>query len=148
MSRMRPVLEILHVEDNPGDVDLLAEVLGALAVRTSITVARDGVEALERLASGSAPGKPFDLVFLDLNLPRKHGREVLAEMKTNPELKHVPVVVLSSSEAERDLIEAYRLHANCFVTKPVDLDEFLSTVTSTARFWLEVARLPSGAAKL
>jgi CheY-like chemotaxis protein len=142
MTRPRPILEILHVEDNPGDVDLLAEVLGALSVRTSITVARDGVEALERLASGSASGRPFDLVFLDLNLPRKHGREVLAEMKGSPDLKHLPVVVLSSSEAERDLMDAYRLHANCFVTKPVDLDEFLSSVTSTARFWLEVARLP------
>jgi CheY-like chemotaxis protein len=142
MTRPRPILEILHVEDNPGDVDLLAEVLGALSVRTSITVARDGVEALERLASGSATGRPFDLVFLDLNLPRKHGREVLAEMKASPDLKHLPVVVLSSSEAERDLMDAYRLHANCFVTKPVDLDEFFSTVTSTARFWLEVARLP------
>ncbi len=147
MSRMRPVLEILHVEDNPGDVDLLAEVLGALEVRTSITVARDGVEALERLAKGPAGGGRFDLVFLDLNLPRKHGREVLADMRSDRELKHVPVVVLSSSEAERDLLEVYRLHANCFVTKPVDLDEFLSSITSTARFWLEVARLPSGAAK-
>ncbi len=142
MTAASAPFEILHVEDNPGDVDLLREVIAALDVPVSITVALDGVQALHELGLYGAPArKRFHLVFLDLNLPRKDGREVLAAMKSDPGLKHVPVVVLSSSEAERDLLEAYRLHANCFVTKPVDLEEFLHSLEATARFWLQVARL-------
>ncbi len=135
-------LRVLLVEDNPGDVDLVTD-----AVRDfpcDISVASDGVEAMEFLRrEGRHQGavEP-DLVLLDLNLPRLSGREVLARVKEDPALKHIPVVVLSSSQARHDLLETYRLHANCFVTKPVDLDEFLASVGAVAEFWLQVAKLP------
>jgi CheY-like chemotaxis protein len=130
------------VEDNPGDVDLVSD-----AVREypcDLSVATDGVEAMEFLRKEGRHGGAVepDLVLLDLNLPRLSGREVLAHVKADPALKHIPVVILSSSQARHDLLETYRLHANCFVTKPVDLDEFLASVGAIARFWLEVAKLP------
>ena len=137
--------DILLVEDNPGDVDLITEALGTLQLVTRISVASDGVDALA-LLRGDDPTRPPprpDLLFLDLNLPRKDGREVLAEMKSDPDLRQIPVVVLPSSDAERDLQQAYGLHANCLVTKPVDLEAFLSCVGETARFWLSVARIPN-----
>jgi CheY-like chemotaxis protein len=139
--------EIFLVEDNPGDVDLIAEALAGLDIATHVSVATDGVRALETLRRGTslAERRP-DLIFLDLNVPRKDGREVLAELKADPELKLIPVVVLTSSEAERDLRNTYGLHANCLVSKPVDLDEFLSCVQTTARFWLSVAKIPNPAA--
>jgi CheY-like chemotaxis protein len=139
-------IRVLLIEDNPGDVDLVAH-----AVRDfpcDVSVASDGVEAMEflrkegRHAAAVAP----DLVLLDLNLPKLSGREVLARVKEDPALKHIPVVILSSSQAAHDLLETYRLHANCFVTKPVDLDEFLASVGAVAQFWLEVAKLPSASA--
>ncbi len=139
-------LRVLLVEDNPGDVDLVTH-----AVRDSpcdVAVARDGVEALEYLRR-EGPHRDAaepDLVLLDLNLPRLSGREVLEQVKTDPALKHIPVVILSSSQARHDLLEAYRLHANCFVTKPVDLDEFLASVGAVAQFWLHVAKLPRAGA--
>jgi chemotaxis family two-component system response regulator Rcp1 len=135
--------EIFLVEDNPGDVDLVGEALAGLDVATNVSVASDGSEALAKLRGDSAKGRPRpDLIFLDLNVPKKDGREVLAEVKGDPELKVIPVVVLTSSEAERDLRNVYGLYANCLVSKPVDLEEFLTSVQATARFWLSVAKIP------
>lgn len=137
--------EILLVEDNPGDVDLISEAFSGLDVITRISVATNGVDALAMLR-GEEPhpsrSRP-DLMFLDLNVPRKDGREVLAELKADADLRLIPVVVLTSSEAERDLRNAYGLHANCLVTKPVDLEEFLACLQATARFWLSTAKIPN-----
>jgi CheY-like chemotaxis protein len=142
-SAARP-FELLLVEDNPGDVDLVVEALAGLDVATKISVASNGIEALATLRGAPRDGatRP-DLILLDLNVPRKDGREVLAELKADPELKLIPVVVLTSSEAERDLRNVYGLHANCLVSKPVDLEEFLACVQATARFWLSVAKIPN-----
>jgi CheY-like chemotaxis protein len=140
--------QILLVEDNPGDVDLVLEALAGVEIVTRVSVASNGVEAMEDLRGEGGRVRPVrpDLMFLDLNLPRKDGREVLAEVKCDLELRHIPVVVLTSSEAERDLRQVYGLHANCFITKPVDLEEFLAAVRATARFWLSVAKIPDPAA--
>jgi CheY-like chemotaxis protein len=139
-------VRVLLVEDNPGDVDLVTHAVREFPC--DVSVASDGVEAMEFLRKeGRHSGAPDpDLVLLDLNLPKLSGREVLARVKEDAALKHIPVVILSSSQARRDLLETYRLHANCFVTKPVDLDEFLGSVGAVARFWLEVAKLPSASA--
>jgi two-component system, chemotaxis family, response regulator Rcp1 len=136
-------LQVLLVEDNPGDVDLVGEAVRELPC--DLTVARDGFAALELLQAGAAdPGaRRPDLILLDLNLPRMDGREVLAAVKRDPALLHIPVVVLSSSRAQRDLLDTYRMHANCFVTKPVDLERFLSSVAAVVRFWTEVVTLPT-----
>jgi CheY-like chemotaxis protein len=139
-------IRILLVEDNPGDVDLVTHAVRELPC--DVSVASDGVDAMEFLRKEgrhAAAAEP-DLVLLDLNLPKMSGREVLAQLKQDPALMHIPVVILSSSQARRDLLETYRLHANCFVTKPVDLDAFLGSVGAIARFWLEVAKLPSASA--
>jgi chemotaxis family two-component system response regulator Rcp1 len=140
-------MHILLVEDNPGDADLVIDAVREFPC--DVSVASDGVEALEFLRrEGKHTGaKEPDLVLLDLNLPKLSGREVLARVKDDAGLKHIPIVILSSSHAERDLLDAYRLHANCFVTKPVDLHEFLASVGAVAQFWLRVVKLPSAAAK-
>ena len=130
---------LLLVDDNPGDVDLVLEVLQASDLPSRVSVAVDGVEALEQLRK---PGALPDLVILDLNLPRMDGRGVLREMRADPRLRRIPVVVLSSSEAARDLADAYELQANCFVTKPADLDEFFAAVRGIEQFWLRLAKLP------
>jgi chemotaxis family two-component system response regulator Rcp1 len=137
---------LLLVEDNPGDVDLVLE-----AVRgqpCDVSVAGDGVEAIEflRKEGRHAAAREPDLVLLDLNLPKLGGREVLARVKSDPALRHIPIVVLSSSHARPDLLESYRLQANCFVTKPVDLEDFLGAVGAVARFWFDVVKLPTDAA--
>ncbi|RYE94563.1 MAG: response regulator [Myxococcales bacterium] len=132
-------MHLLLVDDNPGDVDLVLEVLKGSDLPLQVTVAVDGVEALERLR---APGELPDLMILDLNLPRKDGRVVLREMKADARLRRIPVVVLSSSEADRDLGEVYDLQANCFVTKPPDLDDFFAAVRGIEHFWLRLAKLP------
>ena len=139
-------VEILLVEDNPGDVRLTREALKEAKVRNNLHVVDDGVKALEflRREKGYEDAVRPDLVLLDLNLPRKSGREVLEEIKKDPNLLQIPVVVLTSSEAEQDIAQAYELHANCFVTKPVDLDQFISVVRSLEDFWLTIVRLPSG----
>ena len=140
---MKPI-EILLVEDNPADVRLTQEALREGKVRNVLHVARDGVEAIDFLRRrGDFPNatKP-DLVLLDLNLPRKDGREVLAEIKADPELKKLPVVVLTTSSAEKDILKSYELHANCYITKPVDLEQFVNVVRSIDNFWLTVVRLP------
>jgi two-component system, chemotaxis family, response regulator Rcp1 len=138
-------MHILLVEDNPGDVDLVIDAVREFPC--DVSVASDGVEAIEflRREGGHADAKPPDLVLLDLNLPKLGGREVLARVKEDPELKHIPIVVLSSSHARPDLMESYRLHANCFVTKPMDLHEFLAAVGAVAQFWFGVVKLPTEA---
>lgn len=141
----RPI-HILLVEDNAGDVRLTREALKEGKVGNSLTVAPDGVEALAILRQeGRYAGEARpDLILLDLNLPKKDGREVLAEIKDNPALKRIPVVVLTTSKAEEDILRTYDLHANCYITKPVDFDKFVSVVKSIDDFWLSVVRLPPG----
>jgi chemotaxis family two-component system response regulator Rcp1 len=144
MSSIYPI-EILLVEDNPGDVRLTQEALREGKVKNNLHVARDGVEALaflRREGIHKDATRP-DLVLLDLNLPRKDGREVLAEIKADPALKMLPVVVLTTSSAEADILNTYSLHANCYITKPVDLEQFVKVVKSIDDFWLTVVRLPS-----
>lgn len=143
MRQGRPV-EVLLVEDNPGDVRLTREAFKDGRVLVNITVAADGVEALEVLrheGKFTEAAKP-DLIVLDLNLPRKSGREVLEEIKADDELKRIPVIVMTTSKAEQDIHRAYNLNANCYVTKPVDLDEFLNVVRSIEDFWLTIVTLP------
>jgi len=139
----RPV-EILLVEDNPGDERLTREALREGKVYSNLHWVKDGVEAMAFLRQqgkyGSAP-RP-DIVLLDLNLPRKDGREVLEEIKTDEDLKRIPVVVLTTSKAEEDVLRTYNLHANCYVTKPVDLEKFIVVVKSIDVFWLTIVTLP------
>ena len=136
-------IEILLVEDNPGDVRLTKEALKDARVGNNLHVTMDGVEALAFLRKqgkhASAP-RP-DLILLDLNLPKKNGREVLEEIKKEDALQHIPVVILTTSQAEQDVVESYRLRANAYVTKPVDLDQFLKVVGSIEQFWLEIVKL-------
>ncbi|EPX60231.1 Two-component system response regulator [Cystobacter fuscus DSM 2262] len=145
-ERLGRPIEILLVEDNPGDVRLTIEALKEGKVSNRLSVARDGVEALAFLrregAHANAP-RP-DLILLDLNLPRRDGREVLAEIKADARLRRIPVVVLTTSKAEEDILRTYDLHANCYINKPVDLDQFISVVRSIDDFWLSVVRLPGG----
>jgi len=140
----RPV-EVLLVEDNPGDVRLTQEALKDGRVLVNLSVAADGVEAMEFLRRrGSHAGKARpDLILLDLNLPRKNGREVLEEIKADDDLRRIPVIVMTTSKAEQDIYKAYNLNANCYVTKPVDLDEFLNVVRSIEDFWLTIVTLPA-----
>jgi len=139
----RPI-EILLVEDNPGDVRLTQEALKEGKVRNNVSVAHNGEEALARLRrEGQFAKEPRpDVILLDLNLPRKDGREVLAEIKADPNLKRIPVVVLTTSQAEQDILKTYNLHANCYVAKPVDLDRFIEIVKSIEDFWLTIVKLP------
>jgi chemotaxis family two-component system response regulator Rcp1 len=136
-------IEILLVEDNPGDVRLTKEALKDAKVRNNLHVAMDGVDALAFLRKQGkykAAVRP-DLILLDLNLPRKNGREVLEEVKQDSALQHIPIVILTTSQAEQDVLESYRLRANAYVTKPVDLDQFLKVVSSIEEFWLEIVKL-------
>jgi chemotaxis family two-component system response regulator Rcp1 len=139
----RPV-EMLLVEDDPGDVRLLVEVMRRSQFHVHLSVAQDGKEALAFLRrEGSHADAPCpDLVLLDLNLPRMDGRELLAVMKSDPALKHLPVVILTTSEREEDVVSCYRAHANCYITKPVTLPQFIRVVCSLNDFWLTVVRLP------
>ena len=138
-------IEILLVEDNPGDARLTLEAFKEAKVINNFTVMRDGVEALAYLhrQGQHANSVQPDLILLDLNLPRKDGREVLAEIKTDERLMKIPVVVLTTSAAEEDIARAYNHHANCYITKPVDLDQFLRVVQSIGSFWLSLVKLPS-----
>ena len=137
-------IDILLVEDNPGDVRLTRESLKEGKVLNTLQVVGDGIEALAFLRHEGAYAKsPHpDIVLLDLNLPRMDGREVLAEIKTDPNLRRIPVVILTTSKAEEDIIKTYDLHANCFITKPVDLDQFIMVVKSVEEFWFTIVRLP------
>lgn len=145
MTLGRPI-EILLIEDNAADVRLTQEALREGKVRNNLTVARDGEEALQMLrrSGGYASAPRPDLVLLDLNLPRKDGREVLAIMKGDDELRRIPVVVLTTSSAEADVLRSYDLHANCYIVKPVDLEQFVGVVKSIDDFWLTIVRLPPG----
>ncbi|MEO8553820.1 MAG: response regulator [Kofleriaceae bacterium] len=134
-------IEILLVEDNPADVRLTQEALREGKVKNNLSVARDGEEALAFLRREGAP-RP-DLILLDLNLPRRDGREVLKEIKADPDLRRIPVVVLTTSSAEVDILKSYELHANCYITKPVDLEQFITVVKSIDDFWLTIVKLPS-----
>jgi chemotaxis family two-component system response regulator Rcp1 len=137
-------VEILLVEDNPGDVRLTRESLAENKVRNNLHVARDGEEAIYFLhQEGPFRDVPNpDLILLDLNLPKKDGRMVLAEVKADPLLKHIPVVILTTSKAEEDVMKAYNLYANCYITKPVDVEQFMSVVRSIEEFWLTIVKLP------
>jgi chemotaxis family two-component system response regulator Rcp1 len=143
VEQNRPV-EILLVEDNPGDERLTREALKEGKVYSNLYWVKDGVEAMDFLRrKGRYADVPRpDIVLLDLNLPKKDGREVLEEIKTDEALKRIPVVVLTTSKAEEDVLRTYNLHANCYVTKPVDLDKFIVVVKSIDRFWLTVVTLP------
>ncbi len=143
MNEVRPV-DILLVEDNPGDVRLTKEALKDAKVLNEIFVARDGVEALEFLhRKGRFSKVPLpDLILLDLNLPKKDGREVLAEIKEDPILKHIPVVVLTTSKADEDIVKTYNLHANAYITKPVDLARFAEIIHVLNEFWFTIVKLP------
>ncbi len=143
-ERTAPPVEILLVEYNPGDVRLTQEALKEGKVYNNLHWAKDGVEALEFLKRQGKHAKAPrpDIILLDLNLPKKDGREVLAQIKKDGALKQIPVVVLTTSEAEEDVLKSYELHANCYVTKPVDLEKFIHVVQSIDRFWLTVVTLP------
>ena len=140
------LIEILLVEDNPGDVRLTQEALKDAKVRNSLHVAGDGVEALAFLRKqGRYEDAPRpDLVLLDLNLPRKDGREVLMDIKDDEDLRRIPVVILTTSNDDRDILKAYEGHANCYIQKPVDLDRFIEVVRSIEGFWLSIVKLPPG----
>jgi two-component system, chemotaxis family, response regulator Rcp1 len=140
---VRPI-QILLVEDNPGDVRLLTETFREGKIHNRLSVVEDGVEALEflrREGKHRSAVRP-DLILLDLSLPRKGGQEVLAEIKQDPELKCIPVCVITSSAAEKDILEAYNNYANCYLTKPVGLEQFMSVIRSVEQFWLSVVQLP------
>jgi len=136
--------EVLLVEDNPGDARLTQEALKEGKVLNVVHVASDGEEALKFLhREGPFADMPRpDLILLDLNLPKKDGRQVLAEIKADPDLMRIPVVILTTSKAEEDILRTYNLHANCYITKPVDLEQFLNVVQSIEDFWLAVVQLP------
>ena len=143
-ARLGELIEILLVEDNPGDVRLTVEALKEAKVLNNLSVASDGVEALAFLRRQGVyrDARRPDLIFLDLNLPRKEGREVLAEIKGDESLRRIPVVVLTTSQAEQDVLRSYDLHANCYITKPLDLDQFMEVIHSVEGFWLTIVKLP------
>ena len=144
MSELGKPVEILLVEDNPGDARLAREALKDSKIRNSLSHVEDGVEALAFLRQQgdyAAAPRP-DLILLDLNLPRKDGREVLAEIMQDPDLKRIPVVILTISKDEEDVLKSYSLHANCFITKPIDLGQFMKVVKSIEDFWLTIVKLP------
>ncbi len=143
-GKQQKINEILLIEDNPGDVILIKEALKEGRALNNLTVLGDGEAALSFLRKEGEYKKSLrpDLVLLDLNMPRKDGREVLAQIKTDPELKNIPVVILTSSEAQQDIINAYNLQANCYITKPVDLKKFFSVVKFIEDFWLNTVKLP------
>jgi CheY-like chemotaxis protein len=145
---VKPV-EILLVEDNPGDVDLAREALEDSKFHNRLHVVEDGEKAMAFLHhEGEYADLPRpDLILLDLNLPRKDGRQVLAEIKADDNLKRIPVVILTTSRAEEDIIKSYNLHANCYITKPIDLHQFLHVVKSIEDFWLSIVVLPNGEGK-
>jgi CheY-like chemotaxis protein len=136
-------IEILLVEDNLGDIRLTEEALRDAKLRNRLHIARDGVDAMEFLRNpGEQQPRPH-LILLDLNLPRKDGREVLQELKGDTDLRRIPVVVLTTSSSDDDIANSYDLHANCYVTKPVDLDQFVHAVRSVEEFWFSIVNLPA-----
>ena len=140
---VRPI-DILMVEDNPGDVDLAREALDGSKIKNRLYVVEDGEAAMDFLyqSSGSGSVPRPDLILLDLNLPKKDGREVLADIKAHKDLKRIPVVILTSSDAEEDVLKSYNLHANCYITKPIGLSQFVKVVRSIETFWFSIVVLP------
>ncbi len=145
MSELVRPIEILLVEDNPGDLRLTREALADAKVCNHLNSVIDGVEALKFLRQEPPykDAKRPDLILLDLNLPRKDGREVLLEIKNDPKLKRIPVVVVTSSAEEQDIVKSYNLHANCYVTKPIDLQQFVTVVRAIEDFWMTIVKLPA-----
>jgi two-component system, chemotaxis family, response regulator Rcp1 len=145
MGAIRQRFEVLLVEDNPGDVFLTQEAFREGQVRLRLSVVGDGEEALRYLRrEGPFEDAPRpDLVLMDLNLPKKDGRELLAELKQDVDLRQIPVIILTTSESQQDVWRAYKLHANCYLTKPLEVDSFMRKIKSIEDFWLSVARLPS-----
>ena len=143
-------MQILLVEDNPGDIRLTQEALKEGTIRNELHVVKDGVEAIDFLKrKGKYTNSPTpDIILLDLNLPRKDGREVLAEIKADDNLKLIPVIILTTSDADLDVQKSYKLHANCFITKPVDLDQFIFIIRQIETFWFTVVKLPTKNLKL
>lgn len=139
-------IDILLVEDNPGDIRLTREALKDAKVANVLTVVGDGIEALALLHKNGkhATSARPDLIILDLNLPKKDGLELLAEIKSDDELKIIPVIILTTSTSDTDIIKSYDLHANCYIAKPVDLEQFIQVVKSVNDFWLSVVKLPGG----
>jgi chemotaxis family two-component system response regulator Rcp1 len=139
-------VNILLVEDNPGDVRLTKEAFKEAKVNNNLHIVSDGVEAMDFLRrKGKYIGAPRpDIILLDLNMPKKNGREVLAEIKADPDLMRIPVLVLTISQAEEDILKSYNLHANCYIQKPVDINKFIDVVKSIEGFWLTIVKLPSG----
>jgi two-component system, chemotaxis family, response regulator Rcp1 len=139
-------INILIVEDNPGDIRLITEVLKDNKIFCSVNTVNDGVDAMDYLnARGNfkMAVRP-DIIILDLNLPKKDGREVLAEIKSDERLKYIPVVVMTISQSEEDIFKSYNLHANCYVTKPIDLNQFIKVINFIVEFWFSIVKLPSG----
>ena len=143
-QHVKPI-EILLVEDNPGDIRLAQEALKESKIRNNLNVVNDGVEALAFLRCKDQYKKaPIpDLILLDLNLPKKDGREVLAEIKSDEILKCIPVVILTISGTEEDILKAYDLHANCYITKPIDMEQFIKLVKAIEDFWFTIVKLPT-----
>jgi len=144
LSELPRPIEILLVEDNPGDVRLTLEVFKEARMQNNLHVAMDGVEALSFLRrEGKYVAAPRpDLILLDLNLPKKDGREVLAEIKTDESLKRIPVVALTTSRSEEDILKTYNLHVNCYIIKPVDFEQFMGVIKGIEGFWLTIVKLP------
>ncbi len=145
MNSIKPI-DILLVEDSEGDIRLIREALKDGKMKNELYVAKDGVEAMDYLQKKGKfkdAVKP-DLILLDLNLPKKDGREVLAEIKADDDLRRIPVVILTISAADTDVIQTYNLHANCYIVKPLDLDQFIRVVRSIESFWLTIVKLPDG----
>jgi len=141
---MLNTIDILIVEDNKGDARLIKEVFFENKIFNSLHFVNDGIEAMDFLHSrGKYKGVDIpDLIILDLNLPRKDGREVLAEIKSDEKLKHIPVVIMTISQADEDVLRSYNLHANCYVTKPIDLNQFTRVIRSIENFWFTIVKLP------
>jgi CheY-like chemotaxis protein len=142
-------IDILLVEDNPGDVRLTREALKEGKIKNNLFVTSNGVEALEFLRKEGEYTDAIrpDLILLDLNMPRMDGRELLQKIKEEPDLRRIPVVILTTSKSEEDIVKSYDLHANCYITKPVDLDQFINVVKSVEDFWLTVVKLPPNGLK-
>lgn len=139
------IINILLVEDNPGDIRLIEEILKAGKIQNKLSIVNDGEEALLFLRKSNKYVNEHtpDIILLDLNLPKKDGREVLAEIKEDPVLMLIPVIILTTSDAEQDIINTYAHHANCYITKPVDFNQFMNVIESIQSFWLTVVKLPT-----
>ncbi len=145
MNEKKEQINILLIEDNPGDVRLTQEAFKEGNLNVNLEIAIDGVEALNFLhkEKGFENAVRPDLILLDLNLPKRDGREVLAEIKVHDDLKKIPVVILTTSDAEQDVLKSYNLHANCYINKPVDFDKFFKVIRQIEQFWLEMVILPT-----